>query len=46
MPTLNWIGKDAVINHHHEVKFRLLKDVGELSVDRTVPVRESANLEK
>lgn len=25
MPTLNWIGKDAVINHHHEVKFRLLK---------------------
>jgi site-specific DNA-methyltransferase (adenine-specific)/adenine-specific DNA-methyltransferase len=30
MPTLNWIGKDAVINHHHEVKFRLLKDVPEL----------------
>jgi len=29
MPTLNWIGKDAVINHHHEVKFRLLKDVPE-----------------
>jgi site-specific DNA-methyltransferase (adenine-specific)/adenine-specific DNA-methyltransferase len=30
MPTLNWIGKEAVINHHHEVKFRLLKDVSEL----------------
>lgn len=30
MPTLNWIGKDAVINHHHEVEFRLLKDVPEL----------------
>jgi len=30
MPTLNWIGKEAVINHHHEVKFRLLKDVPEL----------------
>ena len=29
MPTLNWIGKDAVINHHHDVKFRLLKDVAE-----------------
>lgn len=29
MPTLNWIGKEAVINHHHEVKFRLLKDVAE-----------------
>ena len=30
MPTLNWIGKDAVINHHLEVPFRLLKDVPEL----------------
>lgn len=24
MPTLNWIGKDAVINHHNDVKFRTL----------------------
>ena len=24
MPTLNWIGKDAVINHHHEVPYRVL----------------------
>ena len=24
MPTLNWIGKDAVINHHSDVKFRTL----------------------
>jgi adenine-specific DNA-methyltransferase len=30
MPTLNWIGKEAVINHHLEVPFRLLKDVPEL----------------
>lgn len=30
MPTLNWIGKEAVVNHHHDVKFRLLKDVSEL----------------
>ncbi|MFC5457323.1 site-specific DNA-methyltransferase [Prosthecobacter fluviatilis] len=30
MPTLNWIGKDAVINHHLEVPFRLLRDVPEL----------------
>ena len=43
MPTLNWIGKDAVINHHHEVKFRLLKDVAELSVARTVPVQGAGN---
>lgn len=30
MPTLNWIGKDAVVNHHHRVPFHLLKDVPEL----------------
>ncbi len=24
MPTLNWIGKDAVINHHNDVPFRVL----------------------
>lgn len=30
MPTLNWIGKEAVVNHHHQVPFHLLKDVPEL----------------
>jgi adenine-specific DNA-methyltransferase len=25
MPTLNWIGKDAVINHHQQVPLRLLE---------------------
>jgi len=30
MPTLNWIGKEAVVNHHQQVPFRLLKDVPEL----------------
>ena len=24
---LNWIGKEAVVNHHHKVPFHLLKDV-------------------
>ena len=32
MPTLNWIGKEAVVNHHHHVPFHLLKDVSELAV--------------
>ena len=32
MPTLNWIGKKAVENHHQQVPFHLLKDVPELSV--------------
>ena len=31
MPTLNWIGKEAVINHHLAVPFRLLQDVPELA---------------
>ena len=25
MPTLNWIGKDKIINHHQEVPFRVLE---------------------
>lgn len=25
MPKLTWVGKDKVINHHHEVPFRVLK---------------------
>jgi site-specific DNA-methyltransferase (adenine-specific)/adenine-specific DNA-methyltransferase len=31
MPTLNWIGKDAVVNHHRQVPFHLLRDVPELA---------------
>jgi hypothetical protein len=31
MPTLNWIGEDAVINHHLEVPFRLMEEMPELS---------------
>ncbi|EKD33223.1 MAG: hypothetical protein ACD_76C00068G0020 [uncultured bacterium] len=32
MPSLNWIGKDAVINHDKEVPFRLLKKIKSASV--------------
>lgn len=31
MPTLNWIGKEAVVKHHLQVPFQLLKDVPTLS---------------
>ncbi len=31
MPTLNWIGKEAVVNHHHAVPFQLLRDVPSLA---------------
>lgn len=30
MPTLDWIGKKAVVNHHQDVPFHLLRDVAEL----------------
>ncbi len=32
MPTLDWIGKKAVLNHHNEVPFHLLRCNPELSV--------------
>jgi len=31
MPTLDWIGKKAVLNHHREVSYRLLRVDAELS---------------
>lgn len=31
MPTLNWIGKEAVVKHHKDVPTRLLESVPELS---------------
>ena len=40
MPTLNWIGKDAVRNHHHEVPFRLLRE----DPDRAVGDPDADNL--
>ena len=32
MPTLNWIGKEAVVKHHKDVPFRLLEPASELSL--------------
>ena len=32
MPTLNWIGKDAVVNHHRQVPYHLLRCDEKLSV--------------
>jgi 16S rRNA G966 N2-methylase RsmD len=31
MPSLNWIGKDAVVKHHQDVPYRLLEPVPALS---------------
>lgn len=27
MPTLNWIGKEKIVKHHHDVSFRVLEHV-------------------
>ncbi|SDY84895.1 site-specific DNA-methyltransferase [Citreimonas salinaria] len=35
MPTLDWIGKQAVVNHHREVPYRLVHCDGELSAGDT-----------
>ena len=37
VPTLNWIGKDAVVRHHKEESFRLLELVPELSCPTCPP---------
>jgi adenine-specific DNA-methyltransferase len=42
MPTLNWIGKEAVVKHHKEVPFRMLQPVAELSCgEATNPENEN-----
>lgn len=40
MPSLNWIGKDAVVRHHRDVPYRLLEPVPSLSAGDT----DSGNL--
>ena len=40
MPSLDWIGKKAVVNHHKEVPFHLLRCNAELSAGEP----ESGNL--
>jgi site-specific DNA-methyltransferase (adenine-specific)/adenine-specific DNA-methyltransferase len=37
MPSLDWIGKKAVVNHHKEVPFHLLPEVPETK-KREIPV--------
>ncbi len=51
MPTLDWIGKSAVVRHHAEVPFRLLEEDPELSCppadgsDTENPIVQGDNLE-
>lgn len=46
MPTLDWIGKKAVINHHNEVPFHLLKEEPSLSVGDPLVQGDSLQVSK
>jgi adenine-specific DNA-methyltransferase len=37
MPTLDWVGKDKVVNHHHDVPFRLLDKQYSFTADENAP---------
>ncbi|WP_251954022.1 site-specific DNA-methyltransferase [Salinibacter ruber] len=40
MPTLDWIGKDAVVNHHQDIPFHLLEE----KQDRAIGTPDADNL--
>lgn len=43
MPTLNWVGKDKVVNHHHEVPFRVLNKVSSFAAPDGLPKNSTEN---
>jgi adenine-specific DNA-methyltransferase len=43
MPTLNWVGKNKVVNHHHDVPFRLLDKQYTFKAEEGAPVNSTNN---
>ena len=43
MPTLHWVGKDKVVNHHHEVPVRVLNKESSFSASEGAPANTTAN---
>jgi adenine-specific DNA-methyltransferase len=43
MPTLHWVGKDKVVNHHHEVPFRVLNKVSSFRAPEGLPANSTDN---
>ena len=43
MPTLHWMGKDKVVNHHHDVPFRLLDKQYTFTANEGAPANSTAN---
>ena len=43
MPTLHWVGKDKVVNHHHDVPFRVLNKVSTFTAAEGGPSNTTDN---
>jgi adenine-specific DNA-methyltransferase len=43
MPTLNWVGKNKVVNHHHDVPFRLLEKKYSFKAKKGTPENSTNN---
>ena len=43
MPTLHWVGKNKVVNHHHEVPFRLLDKKYSFTANEGTPANSTNN---
>ncbi|MFC5410672.1 site-specific DNA-methyltransferase [Larkinella bovis] len=43
MPSLHWIGKEKVVNHHHDVPFRVLDHQYTFTADKTEENSETIN---
>jgi adenine-specific DNA-methyltransferase len=43
MPTLNWVGKDKVVNHHQEVPFRTLRHLYRFDAPAGTPANSTGN---
>lgn len=43
MPTLHWVGKDKVVNHHHDVPFRLLNKQYSFAAQEGTPANSKGN---
>lgn len=43
MPTLHWVGKDKVVNHHYDVPFRLLDKQYSFTAQDGSPANSTAN---
>ena len=43
MPTLRWVGKEKVVNHHHEVPFRVLNRVSSFRAPEGLPANSTDN---